>query len=68
MDIGLLLLRLTAGLTLAAHGTQKLFGWFGGPGLDAVGQFFATPGFRPGRRHAPMAGLAETGADRADSL
>ena len=33
MDIGLLLLRLTVGLTLAAHGTQKLFGWFGGPGL-----------------------------------
>jgi len=41
MDIGLLLLLLTVGLTLAAHGTQKLFGWFGGPGLDAVGQFFA---------------------------
>ena len=31
MDIGLLLLRLTVGLTLAAHGGQKLFGWFGGP-------------------------------------
>src|SRR5712671_3702943 len=62
MDIGLLLLRLTLGLTLAAHGTQKLFGWFGGPGLDAIGQFFAMLGFRPGRRHAFMAGLVETGA------
>ena len=61
MDIGLLLLRLTAGLTLAAHGTQKLFGWFGGPGLDATGQFFEMIGFTPGRRHALMAGLAETG-------
>ena len=61
MDIGLLLLRLTVGLTLAAHGTQKLFGWFGGPGLDATGQFFEMIGFRPGRRHALMAGLAETG-------
>src|SRR5712692_8643813 len=61
MDIGLLLLRLTAGLTLAAHGTQKLFGWFGGPGLDATGQFFALLGFPPGRRHALMAGVAETG-------
>jgi len=61
MDIGLVLLRLTTGLILAAHGTQKLFGWFGGPGLDATGQFFETIGFLPGRRHALMAGLAETG-------
>jgi len=61
MDIGLLILRLTVGLTLAAHGTQKLFGWFGGPGLDATGQFFEMIGFVPGRRHALMAGLAETG-------
>lgn len=61
MDIGLLLLRLAVGLTLAAHGAQKLFGWFGGPGLDATGQFFEMIGFRPGRRHALMAGLAETG-------
>jgi putative oxidoreductase len=61
MDIGLLLLRLVVGLTLAAHGAQKLFGWFGGPGLDGTGQFFAMLGFPPGRRHALMAGLAESG-------
>lgn len=61
MDIGLLLLRLAVGLTFAAHGSQKLFGWFGGPGLDAIGQFFAVLGFTPGKRHALMAGLAETG-------
>jgi putative oxidoreductase len=60
MDIGLLLLRLTVGLTLAAHGAQKLFGWFGGPGLDVTGQFFEPLGFYPGRRHALMAGLVET--------
>jgi putative oxidoreductase len=60
MDIGLLFLRLPVGLTSAAHGTQKLFG-FGGPGLDAIGQFFEMIGFLPGRRHALMAGLAETG-------
>jgi len=35
MEIGLLILRVTLGLTLPAHGTQKLFAWFGGPGLDA---------------------------------
>ncbi len=61
MDIGLLILRLTVGLTLAVHGTQKLFGWFGGPGLNTTGQFFEAIGFVPGRRHALMAGLAETG-------
>jgi putative oxidoreductase len=60
MDVGLLLLRLAVGLTLAAHGTQKLFGWFGGPGLDAISEFFETPGFHPGRRHALIAGLVET--------
>ena len=60
MDIGLLLLRLTVGLTLAAHGAQKLFGWFGGPGRDVTGQFFEALGFYPGRRHALMAGLVET--------
>ena len=61
MDIGLLLLRLTVGLTIGAHGAQILFGRFGGPGLDGTGQFFEMLGFRPGRRHALMAGLAETG-------
>jgi len=61
MEIGLLLLRLTVGLTLAAHGAQKLFGWFGGPGLAATGQGLAALGFHPGRRHALMAGLVEAG-------
>ena len=60
MDIGLLLLRLAVGLTLVAHGTQKLFGWFGGPGLNATGQFFTALDFPPGRRHALMAALGET--------
>jgi len=62
MDFGFLLLRSVVGLTLAAHGTRKLFGWFGGGGLDATGQGFASLGFNPGRRHALAAGVAETGA------
>src|SRR5215471_4948675 len=62
MNIGILLLRLAVGLTLSAHGSQKLFGWFGGPGLNSTGQFLEqTLGFRPGRRHALFAGLAEVG-------
>ena len=62
MDIGLLLLRLTTGLTVAAHGAQKLFGWFGGPGLDGTAQFFAALGVGPGRRHALLAASVEIGA------
>ena len=61
MELGLLLLRLTVGLTLAAHGAQKLFGWFGGPGLDVTGHGLSALGFHPGRRHALMAGLVEAG-------
>ena len=61
MDLGMLLLRAVVGLTLAAHGAQKLFGWFGGHGLDGTGQFMTMLGFQPGRRHALMAGLAEGG-------
>ena len=37
-----LLIRAAAGLLLLPHGAQKLFGWFGGYGIEATGQFFAT--------------------------
>ncbi|HTA76880.1 MAG TPA: DoxX family protein [bacterium] len=60
MEIGLLIIRLVVGLTLAAHGVQKLFGWFGGYGLDGTGKFFEQLGFVPGKRNAVMAGLAES--------
>ncbi|GAA2334340.1 hypothetical protein Scani_59160 [Streptomyces caniferus] len=59
-DTGLLLLRLALGLTMAAHGAQKLFGWFGGPGLDGTGQFFTMSGYPSGRVMAVVAGLSET--------
>jgi putative oxidoreductase len=59
MSIGLLILRLVVGLTLAAHGAQKLFGWFGGYGIAGTGQFLEQLGFRPGRLQAAQAGIAE---------
>lgn len=61
MSIGLLLLRLVVGLSFVAHGTQKLWGWFGGGGLEGTAQFFTMLGFPSGKRHAFMAGLAEGG-------
>jgi putative oxidoreductase len=62
MNTGLLLLRLVVGLLLIGHGTQKLFGWFGGHGLAGTGGFFHSQGFRPGRHMAGLAGLTEAGA------
>lgn len=59
MAIGLLVARLVFGLLMAAHGAQKMFGWFGGYGLKATGEFFAQIGFRQGRMFAAMAALTE---------
>jgi putative oxidoreductase len=59
MDAGLLILRLVFGLLMAAHGAQKLFGWFGGYGFPAVSGFFETLGFKPGRLFAATAATAE---------
>ncbi|MFJ9036983.1 DoxX family protein [Streptomyces sp. NPDC102406] len=59
-DVGLLILRLALGLTIAAHGTQKLFGWFGGGGIEGTGQFFAQSGYPSGKTMAVIAGLSET--------
>src|ERR1051326_3975018 len=58
---GLLVARLVFGLSLAAHGSQKLFGWFGGYGLAGTGGFFEQLGYRPGKAFAALAGLAEFG-------
>jgi putative oxidoreductase len=61
MDAALLFVRLVVGLAMAAHGAQKLFGWFGGYGLAGTGGFFEGIGFRPGRVFAFFAGLGEFG-------
>jgi putative oxidoreductase len=62
VNTGLLVLRLVFGLLLVGHGSQKLFGLFGGPGLDGVGGFFHSLGFRPGKPMVIVAGAAELGA------
>ena len=61
MKIGRLLLRLTVGGFFFGHGTQKLFGWFGGGGLEATAGNFEKLGLRPARRNALAAGAAEAG-------
>ena len=54
------LIRVAAGLTLVPHGAQKLFGWFGGYGLNGTGQFFEEAlGLAPGILFAGAAGVTE---------
>jgi putative oxidoreductase len=55
------LLRVIVGGVFIGHGTQKLFGWFGGHGLEGTGGFFESLGLRPGKRHALAAGASEAG-------
>jgi putative oxidoreductase len=59
VDTGILLVRVLFGAAIAAHGAQKLFGWFGGYGLKGTGGFFEGQGFHPGVAFAAAAGLSE---------
>jgi putative oxidoreductase len=59
MDLGLLVLHVVVGLLLFGHGAQKLWGWFGGRGVEGAGAFMETLGLRPGRLHAMLGGLGE---------
>jgi putative oxidoreductase len=61
MTLGRLVLRGTVGGFFIGHGTQKLFGWFGGHGIDSTSQMFESIGLRPGKTHATAAGVAEAG-------
>jgi putative oxidoreductase len=59
MGLGTLALRGTLGPLFVGHGTQKLFGWFGGHGLEATAGGFESMGMRPGKRHAIAGGASE---------
>jgi putative oxidoreductase len=62
LNLALLTLRVTTGALLAGHGAQKLFGAFGGPGIEGTANMFEEHmGLRPGRMWAPLAGAAELG-------
>jgi putative oxidoreductase len=54
-----LALRIPLGIIFVAHGAQKLFGWFGGYGLEGTGQWMASIGLEPGYQMALLAGSAE---------
>lgn len=58
-QLGSLALRLPVGIIFMAHGAQKLFGWFGGYGLDGTGQWMASIGLEPGYLMALLAGSGE---------
>jgi putative oxidoreductase len=68
MDIALLVLRLGVGLTLTGHGVQKLFGWFGGPGLTRLQQGFAKQGFKPVWPWVILAVVGEVGGGLSVAL
>lgn len=59
-SLGLLIIRLVIGLTFVGHGAQKLFGWFGGPGVSGFGEWLGTIGIKNGgKTWAILAGLFE---------
>ena len=62
MNSGLLIVRVVFGMLMAAHGGQKLFGWFGGHGLSGTASFFEALGFRPGRVFVIASSVTEIAA------
>lgn len=67
-DLGLLIIRVVAGGLVAGHGAQKLFGSFGGYGLEGTAGWLSSLGLRPGRRWALAAGVGEFGSGLATAL
>jgi putative oxidoreductase len=68
MDIALLIFRVVIGLTLAGHGAQKLFGWFGGPGPVRLRQGFEKQGYKPAWFWASLAIVGELGGGLSFAL
>lgn len=60
-NLALLLIRATLGLFMAGHGAQKLFGWFGGPGIEGTAGFMESLGLKPGKQWAIVGGASEFG-------
>lgn len=68
MSLGLLILRLIIGLTLASHGAQKLFGWFGGSGLQGTLKTQERTGLKPPLLWASMVIIGELGGGASLAL
>lgn len=60
LNLGLLIIRLIFGLSFARHGSEKLFGWFGGHGIKGTAGFFESIGLKPGLPMAILAAVGET--------
>ena len=60
-DVGLLILRVLIGLVFIAHGSQKVFGWFGGPGLKGFTGWMGSMGLKPASIWGLMGALSEFG-------
>ena len=67
-DLAPFIVRLAQGSFMAGHGAQKLFGAFGGPGLEGTSQFMEMLGLKPGRPWATLAGLSEFGGGALTAL
>src|SRR5512138_2488082 len=67
-DLGVLVLRLVTGSLLTGHGSQKLFGWFGGYGVEGTAGWLRSMGLHPSRLWAGLAGLSEFGSGVLTSL
>src|SRR5260221_11210446 len=68
VSVGLLILRVVAGLTIAAHGAQKLFGWFEGPGFVRFAQGFHGSGLKPGWLWTSLVIVGELGGGLSVAL
>jgi putative oxidoreductase len=68
MDLAILIARVVLGLSMSAHGAQKLFGWFGGPGLPGIKKYVESVGFHPPRFFAVALGLTEFGSGLLTAL